>query len=55
MPAKTYNSTQLKIHNYFDFSRIYGRLLGNPKTWNSRELCLPENDLKTYSIANSAK
>ena len=53
----TYNSTQLMIHNYLDSSRTYayGRLLENPKTWNSRELCLPENDFKTYSIANSAK
>ena len=44
------------IHNYLDSSRTYayGRLLENPKTWNSRELCLPENDFKTYSIANSA-
>ena len=50
----SYNSTQLKIQNYLDFSRTYGRLLENPKTWNSRELCLPENDFKTYSIANSA-
>ena len=53
----TYNPTQLMIHSYLDSSRTYayGRLLENPKTWNSRELCLPENDFKTYSIPNSAK
>ena len=50
----TYNSTQLKIQNYLDFSKTYGRLLENPKAWNSRELCLPENNFKIYSIANSA-
>ena len=51
----TYNSAQLKIPNYLDFSRKYRWLLENPKTWNSRELCLPENDFKTYCIANSVK
>ena len=34
---------------------MYTMLLENTKRWNSRELCLPENDLKTYTIANSAK
>ena len=49
----TYNSTQLMIQIYVDSSRTYayGRLLENPKTWNSREF-LPENDFKTYSIAS---
>ena len=51
----TCNSTQLKIHNYLDFSRTYWRLLENPKTWNSRKLCLHENNFKTYSTVNSAK
>ena len=48
----THNSTQLKIHNYLDFSRTYGRLLENSKTW---KMIGPENDFETYSIANSAK
>ena len=30
-------------------SRPYGGLLENPKTWDSRELFLPENDFKTCS------
>ena len=51
----TYNSTQLNIYNYLDFSRTYGRRLENPKIWNSRELCLHENDFKADSIANSVK
>ena len=51
----TYNSTQLKINNYPVSSRTYGRQLKNPNTRNSRELCLPKNDFKTLSIANSAK
>ena len=38
----TYNSNQLKTHNNLDFSRTYGRLLENPRTWSSRELSLPE-------------
>ena len=51
----TYNLTQLKMLYYLDFSRTYRRLLKNPKIWNSRELCLPETDFKTYSMGNSAK
>ena len=44
--SNLYNSTPLKIHNYLDSSGIYGRLLESPNTWNSRELCLSENDFK---------
>ena len=51
----TYNSTLLKINNYLDSSRTYGKLLENPNTRNSRELCLPENDFKTFSMANFEK
>ena len=51
----TYNLTQLKINNHLDSSRTYEKLLENPNTRNSRELCLPENDFKTFSTANSAK
>ena len=47
-----YNSTQDSQLSWF-FWNIW--LLQNPKTWNSRELCLTENDFRTYSIANSAK
>ena len=46
----TYNSIQLKINNYLDFSRTYGKLLENPNTRNSRELCLPENDFSKLSL-----
>ena len=51
----TYNSTLLKINNYLNSSRTYGKLLENPNTRNSRELCLPENDFKTFSMANLEK
>ena len=34
----TYNSTLLKINNYLNSSRTYGKLLENPNTRNSREL-----------------
>ena len=51
----TYNSTLLKIINYLDSSRTYGKLLENPNTRNSREFCLPENDFKAFSTANSTK
>ena len=51
----TYNSTLLKINNYLNSSRTYGKLLENPNTRNSRELCLPENDFKTFSMANFEK
>ena len=45
----------IKIHNSFDFSRLYRRLLGNSKTWGFSELFLPENDFETCSTANSTK
>ena len=51
----TYNSTLLKIINYLDSSRTYGKLLENPNTRNSRELCLPQNDFKTFSVEKFEK
>ena len=45
----------IKIHNSLVSTRLYGRLLENPKTWGSRELFLPENDFKTCSRVNSRK
>ena len=48
--------TQLiKIHNSLESSRPYGSLLENPKTWDSRELFLPENDFKTFCTVNYRK
>ena len=45
-----YPKTQLiKIYNFLDSSRPYGRLLENPKTRGCRELFLPENDFQTSS------
>ena len=35
----------LLAQNSLGFSRPYKRLLENTKTWGSRELFLPENDL----------
>ena len=45
----------MKIHNSLISSRAYGSLLENPKTWDSRELFLPENDFKTCSTVNYRK
>ena len=48
--------TQLiKIHNFFDSFRPYGRLLENQKTRGSRELFLPENVFQTSSAVNFPK
>ena len=38
-----------------DSSRTYDRLLENPKTCDSSELFLPENDFKTWSVVNLPK
>ena len=35
--------------NSYDSSKLYRRLLVNPKTGGPRKLFWPENDLKTYS------
>ena len=43
------------IHKSLDFSRPPGRLLENPKIWDSRELFLSENDFKTCSKVNCRK
>ena len=48
--------TQLiKIDNSLDSSRPYESLLENPKTWDSRELFLSENDFKSCSTVNYRK
>ena len=42
--------TQLiNILNFLDSSKLYRRLLANPKTGCSRKFFLPENDFKGYS------
>ena len=40
----------IKAFNCLESSRAYERLLENPKTWDSMELFLPENDLKICSV-----
>ena len=42
----------IKIHNFLDSFRPYGRLLENPEMSSSRELFLPENDFQTSSTVN---
>ena len=39
----------LNILNFVDSSKLYIKLLVNPKTGGSRKLSLPENDFKAYS------
>ena len=52
LPAqKPTNQDSQDLH----FSRPYGRLLENPKTWASRELFLSENYFKTCSTVNFRK
>ena len=43
------------IQNFLDFFRQYERLLENPKTWDTGELFLTENDFKTYSTVKWLK
>ena len=35
--------------NFLDSSKLYRRLLVNPKTGCARKFSLPENDFKSYS------
>ena len=39
----------MNILNFPDSSKLYRRLLVNPKTGGFRKLFWPENDFKTYS------
>ena len=51
-----YHQTHLiKALYTLDSSRSYGRLLENPKTGASRDIFLPESDLKTSSAVNFLK
>ena len=45
----------MKALNSLDSSRLYGRLLENPKPGASTDLFLPENDFKTSSTVNFSK
>ena len=56
MAAQTRKIIQLiMIQNFLDFFRQYERLLENPKTWDTGELFLTENDFKTYSTVKWLK